>query len=489
MGPVTSSHPHAEPELRRGFGPIMRDGADVVVPWQTSGVGETAAMTTLLIEMPAGVAGDMLLAALLDLGGDRERLVADLAKLGLGPIAIEVAEVLTQGIRGRRVDVRVDQAHERWLYGAGPQPIAVDMGRAAGEKPEARGEKPEARGEKPEARSPKPEAPGDAHGHRPYRVIRELLARAPLPDRARARAQKAFALLAAAEGAVHGVAADDVEFHEVGSLDAIVDVIGCCLLLEQLGIERVVSGPFTPGEGQVRCAHGLMPVPVPAVAKMLADARAPQRRLGRETGELTTPTGCAIVLAITDAALGGRPDDAIIAHRVGYGAGHKQIDGIANAVRCTLIAERAVPSELVIELRCEIDDATGEHLAALIDDLLSAGAKDAYLTPIVMKKGRPGHLLTLLATADDAARLADRVLTRSTSIGIRASEAFRRILPRRTGSVPVRGHAIALKIVTLPDGSERAKPEADDVIAAARALGCSFVDVAHEALTAWRAGR
>ncbi len=429
-------------------------------------------MPTLLIEMPAGVAGDMLLAALIDLGADQARLVADLAKLGLGPIAIDVAEVLTQGIRGRRVDVRVDQAHERWLYGAGPQPIAVDLGRSAGAKPAAR--------------SAKPDEPIDAHLHRPYRVIRDLIARAALPERARMRAQKAFRLLAEAEGAVHGVAADDVEFHEVGSLDAIVDVVGCCLLLEQLGIDRVVAGPFTPGEGQVRCAHGLMPVPVPAVAKMLADARAPQRRLGRETGELTTPTGCALVLALSDAALGD--DETIIATRVGYGAGHKVIAGLANAVRCSLLAPSAM-GETVSELRCQVDDATGEQLAALVDDLIAAGARDAWLTPVIMKKGRPGHVVSVLADPADAGRLGDLLLTRSPTIGVRWSSATRRVLPRRAETVSVRGRTIALKVVTLPDGSERAKPEADDVLAAARAANCGFAELAAEALAAWQATR
>lgn len=431
---------------------------------------DTARMPTLLIEMPAGVAGDMLLAALIDLGADQARLLADLGKLELGPIAIDVAEVMTQGIRGRRADVRVDQAHERWLYGAGPQPIAVDLKKAG-----ARSAKPDADGAKP-----------DAHIHRPYRVIRDLLGRAPLPERARARAQKAFRLLAEAEGAVHGVAADDVEFHEVGSLDAIVDVVGCCLLLEQLGIDRVVAGPFTPGEGQVRCAHGLMPVPVPAVAKMLADARAPQRRLGRETGELTTPTGCALVLALSDAALGG--DEAIVATRVGYGAGHKVIDGLANAVRVSLLAPSAV-GETVSELRCQVDDATGEQLAALVDDLIASGARDAWLTPVIMKKGRPGHLVSALADPGEAARIADLMLARSSSIGVRWSSATRRVLPRRAETVTVGGRTIALKVVTLPDGSERAKPEADDVLAAARATDAGFAEIAAAALAAWHAER
>jgi uncharacterized protein (TIGR00299 family) protein len=321
--------------------------------------------------------------------------------------------------------------------------------------------------------------------HRPYRVIRELLAAAPLPERVKQRAQAVFRTLAEAEAQVHGTAVDDIEFHEVGALDAIADVVGCCLALEQLGVDRVIAGPLLPGNGTVRCAHGRMPVPVPAVAVMLARTGAPHRQIAEDTGELTTPTGCALVTSLTDTWLRpGKPLD-LTASRVGYGAGHKVIPGLLNAVRVSLVETVTTTQDQVCELRCQVDDSTGEQLAVLIADLLAAGAKDAYLTPVLMKKGRPGYELTVLCDPQERDELTTLVLTRSSTIGVRHHLLERTILPRRQLSVSVHGHEIPLKIVTLPDGSERAKPEADAVREVARALGLPFDEVQREALAAW----
>ena len=423
-------------------------------------------MPALLIDMPSGVAGDMLLAALVDLGGDLERVQRDLLALGIGPVRMTATRVLRSGITALRVEVDAEQ-EPRWTQ-ATSQPGRLALTPVTGQQPVGM-------------------LPSAQHGHRPYAVIRDLLARAALPPRVVERAQRVFRALAEAEGAVHGVAADAVEFHEVGALDAIADVVGCCLLLDQLNVTRVIAGPLLPGEGWARCAHGRMPVPVPAVAALLATYRAPQRRVGRETGELTTPTGCALVCALADTWL----DDAaptVRVQKVGYGAGHKDFPDTANVVRCHLLVEEPA-GDVVDELRCELDDATGEQLAAALAELIVAGARDAYLTPIVMKKGRPGHVLTVLCAPADRERLARLVLTRTPTIGVRWSRAARLMLPRRTDTVTVRGHAIALKVVTGPDGDERAKPEADAVAAAALALGLGFTQVQAEALRAWHAPR
>jgi uncharacterized protein (TIGR00299 family) protein len=429
-------------------------------------------MPTLLIEMPSGIAGDMLLAALLDLGGDLERVQADLLALGVGPIRIASRTVSVSGITARQVDVAAEQEAQWAQHGH----VHADGGHHHHHEP-------------PRISLTAGAAVPAVHPpHRPWRDIRDLLARAALPARVQERSQRVFRVLAAAEGAVHGVAADDVEFHEVGSLDAIADVVGCCLLLEQLGVERVIAGPLLPGSGWVDCAHGRMPVPVPAVAAMLATARAPQRQSAAQTGELTTPTGCALVVALADAWLDAA-GTTLVATRVGYGAGHKAIPGLANALRASLVEEAHQGGDQVAELRCQFDDATGEQLAALLDELLGAGALDAYLAPVLMKKGRPGHELTVIAGAADGARLARLVLERSPTIGVRHQLVQRTVLPRRAATVAVRGQAIALKVVTLPGGGERAKPEADDVRAAAAALGLGFLEVQRAALAAWDAQR
>jgi uncharacterized protein (TIGR00299 family) protein len=320
---------------------------------------------------------------------------------------------------------------------------------------------------------------------RTWADIRHLLDTADLDPEVRGCAQEAFGRLAETEARVHGVSADDVHFHEVGALDAIADVVGCCLALEQLGVDRVISAPLLPGCGTVQCAHGRMPVPVPAVAAMLARTGAPQRQIAHETGELTTPTGCALVTGLADDWLRPGRELALTTSRVGYGAGHKVIPGLLNVVRVSLVELAVAARDQVSELRCQVDDATGEQLAVLLADLLAAGARDAYLTPVLMKKGRPGYELTVLGDPADQEALTALVLTRSSTIGVRHRLMDRTVLPRRSISVSVHGHEVALKVVTLPDGSERAKPEADAVLAVARALGLPFDEVQRAALSAW----
>jgi uncharacterized protein (TIGR00299 family) protein len=446
-------------------------------------------MATLLIDMPSGVAGDMLLGALLACGGDLEALRRDLGGLGLGAIAIAARPVRRSALTATLVEVDA------------PQEASWDQTPVTGqyrilphhhhEHEHGPGHSHEHGHDHAHEHPPQLSLRGHHHPHRPYRDIRTLIERATLPTRVKERAQRVFRLLAESEGEVHGIAPEAVEFHEVGSLDAIVDVVGCCLLLEQLGIDEIVAGPILPGHGTVRCAHGLMPVPVPAVAAMLARTKAPMRTLDFESGELTTPTGCALVCGLATRFIGsGAPEGEWRVLRSGFGAGTKQLERLTNAVRCTLLERASAPSpDTVAEIRCQVDDATGEQLAALIDDLIASGALDALIAPVLMKKGRPGHLLTVLAAPADRQRLCELLLSRSSTIGVRWEELRRVVLPRREAQVTVAGRRIALKVVRLPDGSERAKPEADAVAEAARALGWSFARVQEAALRAWAGER
>lgn len=478
-------------------------------------------MATLLIEMPSGVAGDMLLAALVDLGGDLERAQRDLLALGLGPIRIAQARVSVNGISAIQVDVEAEQ-EARWAMGdQGDQHPAKRHPRHDDEQRHGRPhhhshqhghshdhDQPHGHGHSHPLAPPHATDSPSAHAggipnvslshhaphahHRPYHVIRDLIAAAALPAPVKVRAQAVFLLLAEAEGQVHGVSAEQVEFHEVGAIDAIADVVGCCLLLDYLGITRIVATPIVPGTGSVMCAHGRMPVPVPAVAAMLARRGAPWRQLADETGELTTPTGCALVTALADAYLHPGTSQVITSSTVGYGAGHRRIPGMTNVLRVSVIDESEEAAQgltdHVAELICTVDDATGEYLAVLIEDLLLAGARDAYLAPVIMKKGRPGHQLTVLTDPDDMKRIAALILMRSPTIGVRHRLMERTVLPRRSASVLVDGQAIMLKIVTLPDGSERAKPEADSVRSAARILGRDFVTMHQQALAVYLTG-
>ncbi len=431
-------------------------------------------MTTLFIEMPSGVAGDMLLAGLFDLGADPLRVQEELLALGVGPIRIASKRVRPAGIAAVQVEVAAEQ-EAQWDQRLASAPGAAPHDHGDGHV-------------HTHAAPPRLSlsgAPVPAHPHRPYHVIRDLVTAAPLSPRVKQRALKVFRLLAEAEAQVHGVAVDHVEFHEVGALDAIADVVGCCLALEQLGVDRVIAAPLLPGCGFVTCAHGRMPVPVPAVAVMLARTGAPHRQIAHDTGELTTPTGCALVTGLADDYLRPGQELAFTSSRVGYGAGHKIIPGHLNVVRVSLVEATSLAHDRVCELRCQVDDSTGEQLAVLMADLLSAGARDVYLTPVLMKKGRPGYEVTVLAAPAEREALTALVLSRSSTIGVRHHLVDRTILARRSASVSVHGHEIPLKIVTLPDGSERAKPEADAVLAVARALSLPFDEVQREALRSW----
>lgn len=442
-------------------------------------------MPTLLIEMPSGAAGDMLLAALIDLGADPAAISAALGGLGVGTLTVCAESVKPGGIVATRVSIDVPQ-DATWDPTGGHthehehEPHAHDHSHTHEPHGHSHDGHQHSHAHESHDHSHTHE---HAHTHRPYRAIRELLAAADLPERVIERAQRSFRLLAEAEGKAHGVTPDEVHFHEVGSLDAIADVVGVCLALEQLDIDRVVAGPLTLGSGTVWCAHGRMPVPVPAVVHMLATTGAPQRRIDRETGELTTPTGCALVCSLADSF---EPSTAGGIQGVGYGAGHKDIPGLVNLLRVSCCDGGASDRDHVVELRCQLDDASGETLGAAIDGLMAAGARDAYLTPIMMKKGRPGHELTVLCDTTERDRLADWILTNTPTIGLRYSVQQRRVLPRERASVELDGHTVQLKVVTLPDGSRRAKPEADDLAAAAAALGQPLDALRQQALRAWQ---
>ena len=428
---------------------------------------------TLFIDMPSGIAGDMLLGALVGCGADIAALNAGLATLEIG-VALHAERVLVGGLDAWKT--RVDAPQEaQWI-----QAPTFSLGKLT---PTARVRSGAATGSAVEQPSTVP--------HRPYRDIRDLLHRASLSPLTKERAQAVFRLLAEAEAEVHGTTPEDIQFHEVGSADAMADIVGCCLALEQLGVERIIASSLLPGHGTVRCAHGRMPVPVPAVARMLArtlprsGVRPPWTAVDQDTGELTTPTGAALVCALADAFRGaGAGRQSLRAVATGFGAGTKVIPGFVNVVRCLLADEAGATPEhdTVVELACQVDDATPEHLAVALEDLLAAGALDAWLTPIVMKKGRAAHQLGVLCRLDDQARLTALVLQKTPTLGVRSRLAERTILPRTTATVDVLGQSIRLKIATLPDGTTRAKPEADDLAAAARHLGLAYDDVARRAL-------
>ena len=381
-------------------------------------------MTIAILDPFSGISGDMTLGALIDVGLDPAWLTALPERMGLAGVGVRIQDVLRGEIACRKVDFDIP-----------PQP----------------------------------------HG-RHVQEIRRLVAASGAPEGVRQRADAAFTAIATAEGEIHGVDPDQVHLHEVGAVDAILDVVGAVWGMDLLGIERVYCGPIALGDGSVRAAHGVLPVPAPATLKLLEGHAV---RPGPEgSGELVTPTGAALVRVLS----AGPPPGEYVPVRSGFGAGTKDFRGRANALRLILAEESpasdgAGERERLIMLATDIDDMPGEYLSALADSLRTQGALDVILLASTMKKGRPGVRVEVLARPDAASALERTLLTESTSIGVRRVPVERRALPRRTVSVEVLGHRVAVKIVTLPDGGTRAKPEFDDVLAASRATGRSPQDL------------
>jgi uncharacterized protein (TIGR00299 family) protein len=377
----------------------------------------------------SGIAGDMALASLLDAGADRHAVFGALASLP-APDGITVETVQRCGIEATRVVV--------------------------------------------------PDEPD--HHHRPYAAVRALLAAAELPERVHARAAAVFERLATVEGAIHGVEPDDVEFHEVGSLDAIVDVVATCAALEDLGVDQVRSAPVALGTGTVRSAHGILPNPAPAVVALLAGAGAPAHGVDVPM-ELTTPTGAALLAAL---ATGFGPMPAMTPRAVGYGAGTRDLDGRPNVVQvvigtATPAAALAPPGQPVTLLEVNVDDTTGEVLAHTVTALLGAGAHDAWITPIVMKKGRPAYTVSVLADPVLAPELAARLCAETGSLGVRGRVIERWPRARADGVVDVGGMPVRVKI-----GAGRIKVEHDDAAAAAKTLALPLREVLARAEAAAR---
>ena len=414
----------------------------------------------------AGTAGDMTLASLVHAGADPFAVSEIVAGLPIDEYALTFEPTMRCGISATKAVVAVLDEHGHAHH---EHPAADAHDHSHGDHGHGHGHDH-----------------GHGHGHsndhdnsthRPYSAIRDLLDRADLPTRVRDRAQRTFRMLAEVEGTMHAVPADTVEFHEVGSVDAIIDIVGTCAALEVLGIDRIVCSPITVGQGTVRAAHGEIPNPSPAVVELLARRRAPSRGIA-DRKELATPTGVALMAALAD-EFGPMP--AMAVHSVGYGAGTSDIPGRPNVVQVVVGHETAAsrtpePGQPAQLLEVNVDDATGEVIAHAIAALLAAGAHDAWASPIVMKKGRPAY--TVHALCDPALTSAvGAVLLRETgSLGMRGSIVQRWPQHRDEVVVHVQGHPVRVKLA-----AGRAKAEHDDAAAAAAALGLPLREVLSQA--------
>ncbi len=376
-----------------------------------------------------GVAGDMLLAALLDVGADESFVRDQLASLPLDGWSLTVGPGSRRGLVATRVVV---------------------------------------------------DAPAHDH-HRPWSRIDAMLADSPLDPRVAAGARRTFRALGAAEARVHGVDIDQVHFHEVGAVDAIVDVVGSWAALVSLGTDEMVSAAVGLGSGTAAMAHGRVPVPAPAVLEMLVGLPSVPVESAMETA---TPTGVALLATMAD-RWGPPPAGTVVA--TGRGAGTRDPDSHPNVVTVVVLDASATASDASASdaaatvtatvLETNLDDVSPEVLAHVVERALSAGADDAWIVPIVMKKGRPGHLVSVLCRPGLADELRELLAAETGTLGVRERQLTKHELPRHFEEVVVEGHAIRIKV-----GPHGAKAEHDDVAAAASALGRPLRDVAALAL-------
>jgi pyridinium-3,5-bisthiocarboxylic acid mononucleotide nickel chelatase len=390
-------------------------------------------MTTLWVDATAGASGDMLLGALIGAGVPLEVIAAAVDAVSPEPVELSVEQVTRGGLAATRCHVDV----------------------------------------------------ADSSQHRTWRDVRALLA--ALPEDLRAAA--VFERLAQAEAAVHGISPDDVHFHEVGALDAIADVVGVCAAIAHLAAERIVVSPVAVGSGTVRGAHGLLPVPPPAVARLLTGVPS---LAGPAGFEACTPTAAALLTTLASEH-GAQP--AMTVRAVGVGAGGRDPEGHANVVRLLVgdtdaVAGRAasagerVETELVVE--ANVDDLDPRAWPAVLEALLAAGANDAWLSPILMKKGRPAYTLHVLVAPAHAAAVRREIFRQTTTIGVREHEVAKTALEREFAAVVVDGQQIAVKVARLAGVTVNAQPEWEDVSRAAAALGRPVADVLAAAQAAYR---
>lgn len=425
-------------------------------------------MKTARIECFAGIAGDMLLGALLDAGVPEEVLQNAAAALGIGA-ELRVRTVERSGIRAKKVDV-------------------LENGRVAEEivhhetavHPREHGEHREEREGEPGRHDEHGHGHDHSHSHehrhgRGWQEIRGLIAGAAIPEAARKIAQQAFALLAVAEGKVHGIAPEDVHFHEVGAVDTIADIVcasaGAAWLASERGVTEWRCSAVNVGSGFVNCAHGRMPVPAPATAELLRGV--PVYAEGPAM-ELTTPTGAAMLLA-----LGCRFESGgtLAAEKVGYGAGNRDPKGFANVLRLVLAerGERSVFSrDEVVVLECAVDDATPQVVAHAMELAMEQGALDTMAAPVTMKKGRLGTLLTVLCRAEEEEALTGLLFRETTTLGVRRRREERAVLDREFVTVETAYGKIRVKVASSSGEILNAMPEYEDCRRAAREHGVAL---------------
>lgn len=382
-------------------------------------------MKILYYDCFAGISGDMNLGALVDLGVDPEYLTTELEKLNIKGFKLKFEKKTRQGILGTLATVVVKNK--------------------------------------------------DNEKHRHLRHIHEIINQSELSEQVKSTALKIFQIIAEAEAKVHNIDIQKVHFHEVGALDSIADIVGAAICIDYLKVDRIISSPIQLGGGMVKCAHGIMPVPAPATANIVENIPV---KTGLVQHEATTPTGAAILVAVADSF---SSDVSLPISKIGYGIGQRDISDVPNILRVFLLEDNVAPSDVQttenIRLECNIDDMASEHFEYVLDKLFEHGAKDAWITPIIMKKSRPAHTLSVLCDLENVATLKNTLFTHTTTLGIREEKVNKNWLHREEETIDTAYGKVRIKKSFLDGKLLRYKAEYEDRKALAAKNNISLFEI------------
>lgn len=407
-------------------------------------------MKTLYIECNMGAAGDMLLASLAELTGDVKACEEKLNSLGIPDVTYDFEKSVKCGIEGTHAHVAVhgveedEHMHEHHHEEHHHEHVHEEHTHSHEHE----------HGHEHDHHHDHEHEEHYHHHHTHMSDIENIINGLNVSDKVKGDALAVYGLIAEAESKAHGKPITDIHFHEVGTMDAVADIVGVCVLLEQIGADKIVVSPLATGFGQVRCAHGILPVPAPATASIIEGI---PTYSGDVEGELLTPTGAALLKHFAD-CFGTRPVMAI--EKTGYGMGRKDF-AKANMLR-TFIGEADNESDKVVEMKFNVDDMTGEEIGYATGVLMDNGALDVFTTSVYMKKNRPGILFTVLVKLEDKEKFAKLIFENTTTIGIRFNEMERFKLARREEKVMTRFGEVSFK-VSEGFGVTKTKPEYDDV--------------------------
>ncbi len=425
-------------------------------------------MKTLYFDCGMGAAGDMLTAALIELFPNRDAIADELNHIGIPGIFFIPAESKKCGIKGTRMHVMYRGAEEGETHSLGGlhHEHSHEPSHEHSHSHDHTQEHSHSHDHTQEHSHSHDHT--QEHAHNGMTEIKHILSHLNLSKKIRADVLAVYDLIAHAESEVHGVPVDQIHFHEVGNMDAIADITAVCYLINQLKVDRIISSPIHVGSGQIKCAHGILPVPAPATALILKDVPIYG---GEIRGELCTPTGAALLKYF---ASDFGPMPMMKTTTIGYGMGKKDFP-VANCVRA-MLGETAGQTDSIVELSCNLDDMTGEELGFAMEMLLAGGALDVFTLPIQMKKNRPGHLLRVICREENRDELVRIIFCHTTTLGIREQRLNRYTLDRSTSIVDTPYGPIRQKTAS-GYGVERKKFEYDDLARVAKEQGVGIREI------------